>query len=407
MGSIKMNKLRDSGIGKLVMMDSMTGATIEPSCLSHTRTPLDASARPSVVVAMSGGVDSSTTAALLKEQGYRVIGITLNFCNTPETQHMSTQHITDAIHVAQKLQIPHYTLECSAAFFTAVVLQFAHSYACGETPLPCAICNKHIKFDILLEVAQSIGASQVATGHYARIIKDGKHFQLHKGADKLKDQSYFLFLLTQKQLSNILFPLGEMTKHETRAIARKYDLPVQNKKDSQDICFLKDRNYRGLVQRLQPDAFVQGKILRSNGAMIGTHNGIGNYTIGQRRGLHISHTEPLYVLRLERENNTVVVGTKEELLGHQLLIKDINWLDGLVPNVTDSDNTGQFTCGVKLRYVQNTVDAVVSPTYRNRTATISMLHGYFAITPGQACVMYEGTRLLGGGWIAKAQTPTI
>ena len=354
-----------------------------------------------IVVAMSGGVDSSTTAAMLKSEGHEVVGITLSMRNTKHTCHMSENSIRDAKQMAEKLRIQHYILECSDIFVTEVMQRFASSYVKGETPLPCAICNKKIKFGGLLSIAKKFGADKLATGHYARILYSDEGVELHKGEDLTKDQSYFLFLLNQEQLSSILFPLGDITKKETRQRSKQYNLEIENKEESQDVCFLKDGNYREIVQKLRPEACKSGNIINKAGEVLGTHNGIANYTIGQRKGISIAHNEALYVIDINSDNNTITVGEKSELMSNTVIVTNINWINELYFNNIECGTP--IRCTIKLRYVQQQVDADVYPNLEDKTARIFIPQGYSAITPGQACVMYQGSKLLGGGWIAKSQ----
>lgn len=403
---------------QLILRDSSSNETIECSCRlsgSFFAENSDSSALR-VVVAMSGGVDSSTAAAILRDMGHDVIGITLDFSHTPATCHLDVRNILDAQQVARQLCIPHYVLECSTIFSEEVVFPFVKSYTIGKTPLPCAVCNKKIKFGLLLDVAIDVlGANKIATGHYARIIAKNGIFELHQGIDDKKDQSYFLFSLTQKQLKHIIFPLGALSKGETRQLAQKYGLCVQNKKGSKDICFLKHSNYRNLIKTLYPNSFVHGDILNSQGEVIGTHHGIENYTIGQRRGITVAHNEPLYVTHIDHLGNTITVGKKEELLCKKFVIEGINWL--LVPYHKTHSKTVDMTecqklpieigqniiCQVKLRYVQSSLQATVKVLDHCMAEVTITAEGArdIAVTPGQACVMYQNTRLIGGGWISS------
>lgn len=349
-----------------------------------------------IVVAMSGGVDSSTVAALLQDAGHDVIGITLQLYNTEfEVKNTGTccagKDIYDAQMAAASIGIPHYVFNYEHNFKTEVMDRFADSYVMGETPIPCVLCNQKIKFRDLLRAAQDLSADRMATGHYVQRFDDPEP-QLHKGVDPMKDQSYFLFTTTKEQLSLLKFPLGGLTKDKTRELAKHYGLEISNKPDSQDICFVPKGNYREIVLQLRPDAEREGQIVMSDGRVLGKHKGIINYTIGQRRGLNVNHSEPLYVIKLNSKTNEVVVGTREQLSKKSFTVRDINWLINEVPGTLEST--------VKLRSAHSGSIAnvkITSPT----EAIVELYDGYPGITPGQACVMYDDTRVLGGGWIAR------
>jgi tRNA-specific 2-thiouridylase len=357
------------------------------------------SARQKIVVAMSGGVDSSTVAALLHEAGHEVIGITLQLYSTDyDVKNLGTccagKDIYDAQMAAAKIGIPHYVFNYEHNFKAEVMDKFADSYMNGETPIPCVLCNQKIKFRDLLRAAEDLSAHRMATGHYVQRIDIDSEPQLHKGADPMKDQSYFLFTTTHKQLSMLEFPLGGLTKDKTRDLAQYYGLDIADKPDSQDICFVPKGNYRDIVMQLRPEAERRGQFIMTNGKILGQHNGIINYTIGQRKGLGISYSEPLYVVKINPKENEVILGTKDELLSKNFKIRDINWLLQDIPS--------EIECSVKLRsaHVGGIANIVVNG---DGTADAELYGGYPGITPGQACVMYDGTRVLGGGWIMRVE----
>lgn len=350
-----------------------------------------------IVVAMSGGVDSSTVAALLHDAGHEVIGITLQLYSTEfEVKNLGTccagKDIYDAQMVAAKIGVPHYVFNYEHNFKTEVMDKFAESYVNGETPIPCVLCNQKIKFRDLLLAAKDLSSDRMATGHYVQRIDDPAtgEAQLHKGVDHSKDQSYFLFTTTKEQLKMLTWPLGGLTKTQTRELAKYYSLEIADKPDSQDICFVPNGNYREIVLQLRPEAEKKGHIVMSNGKVLGEHNGIINYTVGQRRGLNISYSEPLYVIRLDAKKREVVVGTRDELSTRKFIIKDINWLLKDIPS--------QIDCSVKLRSAHSGAIANITMG-SDKTAVVELYGGYPGVAPGQACVMYDGTRVLGGGWI--------
>ena len=358
-----------------------------------------ASAATRVVVAMSGGVDSSVTAALLAEQGYDVVGITLQLYDHGAALGRkgaccAGQDIHDAGAVATQLGIPHYVLDYEARFRAAVIDDFAESYARGETPVPCIRCNERVKFRDLLAVAKDLGADALATGHYVRRVMGPDGPELHRAADAARDQSYFLFATTREQLDFLRFPLGGLVKDETRAIARRLALPVAAKPDSQDICFVPTGDYAAVVQRLRPGAAEPGDVVDVAGRVLGRHNGVVHFTVGQRKGLGIASEEPLYVLRLEPERRRVVVGPRTALGQTRVRLGDVNWLGARLPGVDG------LRVAVKLRSAQPPLPA---------TLYLDESHGGEAVldapalgvAPGQACVCYDGTRVLGGGWIRR------
>lgn len=355
-----------------------------------------------VVVAMSGGVDSSVVAAMLKDEGYEVIGITLQLYDynkapgaKPSKSCCAGQDIHDARRVAETINIPHYVLNYEDKFKEAVMEDFVDSYLAGETPIPCVRCNQSVKFKDLLQTARELGADVMATGHYVQQERSngGKSYML-RGADDKKDQSYFLFATTQEQLDFLRFPLGGKTKEETRALAEKFGLQVSDKPDSQDICFVPTGGYASVVEKLRPEAAEKGAIIHiETGEILGEHKGIINYTVGQRRGLNIGGTEePLYVIKLNAEDKTVLVGPKEALMTQAIALKEVNWLGEELPN------EGRELL-VKLRSVGQAVPAYLELIDKDGTAKVKLRPPQMGTAAGQACVFYDGNRVLGGGWI--------
>ncbi|MCW9033108.1 MAG: tRNA 2-thiouridine(34) synthase MnmA [Rhodospirillales bacterium] len=356
-----------------------------------------------VVVAMSGGVDSSVTAALLKEEGYDVIGVTLQLYDHGEAVSKpgaccAGQDIRDARRVAEAIGIPHYVLDFEEIFKQDVIEDFADSYVAGETPIPCVRCNQTVKFRDLLERAKQLEADLLVTGHYVGWKMGSNGAELYRGADHGRDQSYFLFTTTQEQLDFLRFPLGEMTKDETRVLAKKHGLPVASKPDSQDICFVPDGSYADVVSKLRPSAFKTGDIVNLEGEVLGQHKGIVHYTVGQRRGLGIGGGPILYVIRIDAKNNQVIVGSKEALERPGLTLHDVNWI-GAGESLPETGVTLQ----VKVRSLQPPVDAVVYGEEQGK-ARVEFKQPHVGIAPGQACVFYDDDRVLGGGWIAKEET---
>ncbi len=366
--------------------------------LHPTKSPSDTR----VVVAMSGGVDSSTVAALLHGQGYQVIGITLQLYDMAVTLEKkgaccAGQDIYDAKTVADGLGIPHYVLNYESLFKESVMEDFADSYMRGETPIPCVRCNQSVKFRDLLKMAKDLGADALATGHYVQRKEGVNGAELHRGIDPQKDQSYFLFATTQEQLDYVHFPLGGMSKDETRQLASHFGLVVADKPDSQDICFVPDGNYARVIEKLRPGALEAGDIVDMQGNILGRHNGIINYTIGQRKGLGIAASEPLYVVRLDPAAKQVVVGPAEALGTKRFRIKELNWLgDALLPAEGKKVR-------VKLRSAHLGADATLYSCGTGE-AEVELDIPERAVTPGQACVAYEGDRVLGGGWITAKDT---
>jgi len=356
-----------------------------------------------VVAAMSGGVDSSVAAALLKHAGYDVIGITLQLYDHGAASGRrgtccAGQDIADAKRVAAALGIPHYVLNYEARFETEVMGAFADSYLAGETPIPCVACNQTVKFRDLLETSTELGAAALVTGHYIRSRKGSHGWQLHRAFDNERDQSYFLFATTQAQLERLRFPLGDMTKAETRALASRFELPVATKADSQDICFVPTGRYTNVIERLRPGAGEPGDIVDLAGRVLGRHQGIINYTIGQRRGLGLAAGEPLYVVRLEADSRRVVVGPREALKSDKIQLRDINWLgDGPVQDM----GADGLEVEAKIRSTQAPRPATLM--FEQGSPMVYLHQGEDGVSPGQACVLYKGDRVLGGGWIAAAE----
>ncbi|WP_297007106.1 tRNA 2-thiouridine(34) synthase MnmA [Thalassospira sp. UBA6510] len=358
-----------------------------------------------VVVAMSGGVDSSAVAALLKSEGYDVVGITLQLydmgANAPTRAKSccAGRDIYDARKVAEDIDIPYYVLDYESRFREEVIDDFADSYMRGETPIPCVKCNQTVKFRDLLETSYDLGADCMATGHYVqrKLGKNGRA-ELHRAADPNRDQSYFLFTTTQEQLDFLRFPLGHlMSKAETRALAAKYGLEVADKPDSQDICFVPDGKYARLVEKLRPEAGEPGEIVDLDGNVLGDHRGLIHYTVGQRRGLNIGGTaEPLYVVKLSPEKRQVIVGPKAALAKKLVYVRELNWLDG------DQIDENGVEVEVKLRSAMQPTTATIFPEAAGE-ARIELHDAQFGIAPGQAGVFYQGERVLGGGWITREE----
>ena len=349
-----------------------------------------------VGVAMSGGVDSSLAAALLKEKGHPVIGVTMLVRPEDEAEaptKASPDFVNDARRVADALGIPHYVIDLRDIFHQQVILPFCQEYRVGRTPNPCVRCNRYIKFDALFHRASSLGARCIATGHHARITRDDTNGRmlLRKGKDRRKDQSYFLYALTQEQLSYAIFPIGELTKEEVREIARKKGLPVAKRQESQDICFLPGNNRAEFLRDFIPQAAQLGPIRDERGDIIGRHQGILNYTIGQRKGLSIAAGEPRYVLAIEPENNTVIVGRRESAFGDELVANQMNW-------VAIDRPTETITAKARIRYRHAEADVTITPVY-NDSVYVKFMEPQLAITPGQAIVFYDGDKVLGGGTI--------
>lgn len=373
---------------------------------SRNRNSLGLAKEPSdtrVLVAMSGGVDSSVVAGMLVSEGYDVVGMTLQLndygaaTSKPGTC-CAGRDITDARRVAETLSIPHYVLDYESRFKEDVIDYFIDSYLAGMTPVPCIRCNQGVKFRDLLETAKQIDADCMATGHYVRRVDGNEGVELHTAADASRDQSYFLFATTPEQLRFLRFPLGNLrSKSETRMLAEQYGLPVARKPDSQDICFVPDGSYASVIEKLRPSASEPGDIVHLDGRKLGTHRGIIHYTVGQRRGLGVGGGEPLYVVRLDPDDRTVVVGPRDALRTHKFRIGQINWLGD-----RGFGDQSEWHLSVRVRSTRPPREAVVRPT-SNSSGEVEVLLPEEAVAPGQACVFFEnfGTRVLGGGWILR------
>ena len=356
-----------------------------------------------VVVAMSGGVDSSVVAAMLKDQGYDVIGITLQLYDhgvaiQKKGACCAGQDIHDARRVSEAVGIPHYVLDYESRFKDSVMEDFADSYIRGETPIPCVRCNQEVKFKDLLLTAKDLDADVLATGHYVRREGLNDHAEMHRAVDPLKDQSYFLFATTQEQLNYLRFPLGGMVKEDVRKLAEKYGLTIANKPDSQDICFVPNGGYASVIERLRPGAGEPGEIVHLDGRVLGEHKGIIYFTIGQRRGIGIGGGDPLYVIKLDPIKKQVIVGPKEALEISKVEIKELNWLG------TSAIPEDGIDIKVKVRSTRPAEEAKLYQGQNDDEAYFLLKQPEYGVSSGQAAVFYDDGRLLGGGWITKAET---
>jgi tRNA-uridine 2-sulfurtransferase len=354
-----------------------------------------------VVVAMSGGVDSSVTAALLAEQGFEVVGITLQLYDHGAAAGRkgaccAGQDIRDAADVARQLGIDHYVLDYESRFRREVIDDFANAYRRGETPVPCIRCNQRIKFRDLLATARDLGASALATGHYIQRVRGRDGPELHRARDPSRDQSYFLFATTRAELDFLRFPLGGLGKAETRALARRFGLDVADKPDSQDICFVPRGSYATLVARRHPEAAAPGEIVDRAGRVLGHHPGIAHFTVGQRKGLGIATSEPLHVLAIEPETRRLVVGSRAALAETRVALGDLNWLpQARLP-------AAGVRVEAKLRSSQPPAPATLHPGPTAGEARLVLDAPVEGVAPGQAAVLYDGERMLGGGWIRRS-----
>jgi len=381
-------------------MASLDPASLEPASLGRLHGVADGAR---VVVAMSGGVDSSVAAALAKAAGYDVVGITLQLYDHGAASGRkgaccAGQDIHDARRVAEHLGIAHYVLDYERQFREAVIAPFAESYLAGETPIPCVSCNQNIKFSGLLDTAREIGASALITGHYVDWRLVDERPALFRPVDLGRDQSYFLFATTRDELAFLRFPLGALRKSVVRDLARALALPVAEKADSQDICFVPQGRYSDVIERLKPEAATPGNIVHVDGRILGRHEGIIGFTVGQRRGLGVTDREPLYVVRLDAARSEVVVGPRDSLRVRTIMLKDVNWIGDEPVN---GGLSARERLHVRVRSSQDPLPALLS--LKGRTAVVVLDDGEFGVAPGQACVFYSSepnARVLGGGWIA-------
>ncbi len=359
-----------------------------------------------VVVAMSGGVDSSVVAALMKDEGYDVTGITLKLYDDLKQskegrQCCAGQDILDAKRVSEKIDINHEILYYQKKFKSEVIDTFIDSYAAGETPIPCVQCNQTVKFRDLFKYAKELKADALITGHYVSRVQKNGHANMYRAKDNKRDQSYFLFNTSQEQLDYLRFPLGEIDKSETRRIAKRLDLNVAEKPDSQDICFVPNGDYSSVIKKYRPESFKKGKIIDISGNQLGEHEGIINYTIGQRKGIKISNNKPLYVVNINADNNTIIVGDRESLEIKEIKLRDLN--------ILGSKNEFDNFVNIKVRSTGRLIKAKIS--ILNNFAKVKILDKETGISPGQACVFYSkdevGDKVLGGGWIDRTYNSNL
>jgi tRNA-specific 2-thiouridylase len=352
--------------------------------------------KPKVVVAMSGGVDSSVAAGLLKQQGYEVVGMMLRLWSEPGKEDTNRCCTPDAMalarRVAARLDIPFYAVDAKDIFHKTIVNYFLDGYAAGRTPNPCLLCNRVIRWEFLLNHALALGADFMATGHYVRLKNEDGKQKLLRAVDPSKDQSYVLHVLTQDKLAKALFPVGEYPKTQIRELARSFNLPTASRADSQDLCFLAGEDYRDFIRRNAPEILRPGQIVTRDGSVLGEHNGLANYTIGQRKGLGIPSATPLYVLGKDATANTLIVGPQDELGLCTLVAEDVNWISGEPPS-------GTFRADVKTRYTARPAAAKVSLLENGTSVQVVFDAAQRDITPGQAAVFYDGEVVLGGGEI--------
>jgi len=357
-----------------------------------------------IVVAMSGGVDSTTVAALLKQEGHEVIGITMQLLDYKDAEGgcCSLDHVVDARRVAQELDIPHYVVNFMDSFKELVLKDYVEKYESGKTPIPCVLCNQFVKFDLLLKRALELGADYLATGHYAKIERVNGIYSLNKADDENKDQTYFLYTLKQKELSRLMFPLGSLKKDDVRNMARKLNLKLAEKPDSTGVCFVPSGNYRDYLISQSEFTENEGDIVNTQGDVMGRHKGIFSFTVGQRRGLGIAAGKPMYVVEIEPSENRVVVGEEDKIYSNKLLAEKISWVEDLTANNSCTDNIAEkeFEVKAKVRYRHHEDDALV--TMKSETdAVVEFKNPQRAITPGQAVVFYKNKKVLGGGWINR------